>query len=307
MATYNGVRLYENQSNVYTLAEIDTTKTIGAQEEQTTIHTFTDFATIVSPTWNLTTILMTKYTSNPLNLSASNISTGNNEIVGYRIMREQQGKLFKVADITTSDKVIYDYCCPNDTLVKYYFFPKEEISDGVYKFLSPIVSEEMKSEWASWSVIGTSIRDDNEYIVDEENIWTFYVNIDSGTMAQQNKRIQHDTYDRFPKLSVGKQRYLKSDLKCWLGNIVNNTTTDNMEKYVDDVALMEKWEEFANNGKLKLLKDIKGRTIPIDIVETKFDYIDEIPSQPVELSFSYEQITLNENITIYNKSNSNSL
>ena len=112
MVVYNGVKLYGGQTNIYTLAEKDVTKTVLDQEEQTVTNPFVDL--VITPTWNLTTILMTKYTADPLNLSASNISTGNSNIVGYRIMREQQGKLQKVTDITTNEKIVYDFSCPNN-------------------------------------------------------------------------------------------------------------------------------------------------------------------------------------------------
>ena len=121
-------------------------------------------------------------------------------------------------------------------------------------------------------------------------------NIPEEILSQNMSVTTWDTLGRYPKFSLGQRNYDSASFNGLLGlmkeykqyNTYQDILTDNYKQvyqYTERINLddpysreMEKliaWKEFCNNGKLKLLKDVKGNAWVC--------YINGIPTRSINL------------------------
>lgn len=285
---YDSIKITGSQTNAYVIAEKTTDMT-------TPDGIFSEEDKIKKPEWNLNTIMLASYPNKDNLYSASNFDI-NSLITGYKVFREENGVLYYVAETDSINKTLYDFNTKANTRLSFYVYPKTMGENGEPILTSPIKSNYITPTWNGWSVIGLKKQSKNEYTVDTNNIWNFQLNIDSGTIGENVNRQLHETYSRFPKVMYGKRRYKEGSLKCLLGNISQSDC-----EYHDSHALMDKWDDFVNNGEIKLLKTTKGQVYPVDIYNSKFDIMDGFLGEAIELSFDYVQLEDANNIRAYLK------
>lgn len=147
---------------------------------------------IYSPVWDSSTYALATFKDD---VSASSF-TQNNTIVGYSIQRYNSNTdtLSDAAVIDDTVLRIQDYNIRNMSNYQYYITPIFLV-DNVRTFGSPIISSGIDTKWGKWSVIGlipTSIE--NEYMVDNDNIWTFGCNVKGGDITPELKKEVTNSY-----------------------------------------------------------------------------------------------------------------
>lgn len=247
---------------------------------------------ICTQTRDSKTITLATFVSN---LSASESSTAQT-VYGYKIQRlnTKEDILYKVADLDGDILRIQDYNIPNKNSFKYYITPIFVVND-IQTLGSPIVTDTITTDWIAWSVVGmnpTTTKD--VYTVDEDQIWSFDLNVESDPVAPKYDKTYQEGFGRFAKAGYGDRNYIESGVKHLLGAV-----SQNGEYINDNIQMLEKWEQFCNNGQLKLLKNRKGRVLPIDIKDTSSQDMDDVEDQVTTISFSYLQLADNKEISVY--------
>ena len=292
---YDSIRLNGSQTNAYIVSTKEASNL--EQEDPNSIHEFSDISdetgNLYKPGWELNTIMLASYKNKDSLLSASNYEV-QNLITGYKVFREENGVLYYIADTDSNTKNIQDFNTKANTKLLFYLYPKTKDSNGNLILSAPIISEPITPKWDGWNVIGLNKIGKNEYKPDMNNIWNFQLNVESGSIGDNVNRQLHETYSRFPRVMYGRRRYKEGSLKCLLGYISKNDCD-----YIDSVDMMDKWDEFINNGEIKLLKTPKGQIFPVDIYNSKFDTMDEFLMEPTTLSFDYVQLEDYKNIRVY--------
>lgn len=247
---------------------------------------------IYSPVWDGSTYALAIFKDD---VSASSF-TQNNTIVGYSIQRYNINADTLLDVVTTDDTVlrIQDYNVRNMSKYQYYIIPIFLV-DNVKVFGSPIISSEIDSKWENWSVIGlTPTNIENEYTVDNNNIWTFGCNVRGGDITHELKKEVTDGNGTFPKIVNGKTSYIKGSVECLIG------TVSNLYHYVDDdIYKINKWVEFCRSSQLKLLKDTKGNVVPCDIIDTSMNIGSSFYEKPTKITFNFVQLDDSDNLTVY--------
>lgn len=286
---YDSIKITGSHMNAYVMAEKKNVDLIQDSADSSAHDLDED---IKNPLWNIKTYMLAKYEDEETLLSGSNY-TSISQITGYKIFREENGVLYYVQDVDSTQKSIQDFNTKGNTKQSFYIYPKI-LDDGKSVLSSPIISEPISPVWDCWSVIGLNKVRKNVYTVDVNNIWNFEVNIKSDSIKDNVRRQVHNTYSRFPKVMYGKQRYKEGSLSCLLGSISHTDC-----EYNDSVELMDKWDEFVNNREIKLLKAPKGIVYPVDIYDSVFNIQDGYHNEAIELSFSYVQLDDSNNISVY--------
>lgn len=178
-----------------------------------------------------------------------------------------------------------------------------------------------KTSWGSWAICDIEeSNDDDSIYVKTGSTWTLMYNIPEEILSQNMSVTTWDTLGRYPKFSLGQRNYDSASFNGLLGlmkeykqyNTYQDILTDNYKQvyqYTERINLddpysreMEKliaWKEFCNNGKLKLLKDVKGNAWVC--------YINGIPTRSINLqsnlqlttiTFDWQEALDRENISI---------
>ena len=249
---------------------------------------------IYIPEWDGDTIMLATF-SNTLN--ASNIS---GTIYGYLIHRQKSNETvrYKIAEVDSTITNIKDFNIGNRATYQYFITPIY-MNDGVKSLGEPILTDSIQTDFNSWSVIGlTPTTDENIFIVDVDNIWSFYIDIDGGTFSVKEDKTITTGLGKFPKTYVGETNYLTGSLNCLIGNV-----SCEGKYYDDDIEKLEKWRSFCNNGKLKLLKDRKGHIIPCEITDVSYENDDNFDELQSSISFNFTQLEDSKNISVYSIEN----
>ena len=249
---------------------------------------------IYIPEWDGDTIMLATF-SNTLN--ASNIS---GTIYGYLIHRQKSNETvrYKIAEVNSTITNIKDFNIGNRATYQYFITPIY-MNDGVKSLGEPILTDSIQTDFNSWSVIGLApTTDENVFVVDVDNIWSFYIDIDGGTFSVNEDKTITTGLGKFPKTYVGETNYITGSLSCLIGNV-----SCEGKYYDDDIEKLEKWRNFCNNGKLKLLKDRKGHIIPCEITDVSYENDDKFDELQSSISFNFTQLEDSKNISAYSIEN----
>lgn len=204
----------------------------------------------------------------------------------YAIYRERNndGHLELLYKIKEGYLGFYDYGIKNNSKYKYYIF-KENQTDNTSSYANE--SDMVCSCWGNYvlyDLIGKTIENNVPiYMIDENNIWQFDLQMQNSGMAQTLNKTTYNTFGKYARTNRSNNNYASGSLSCLFGE-ANNFV------YYEDADKLEKWAEFINNGNMKLLKDIKGNAWIIDIIESNVKPDDNFLEIPSTLTFSWVQL-----------------
>ena len=76
--------------------------------------------------------------------------------------------------------------------------------------------------------------------------------------------------------------------------------TDNEQfTYKDSILLQNKLQAFANNGKIKMLRDEIGNVMPVDITLKSFEYNPKAIPSTIAVSFEWTQLADEKTFSVY--------
>lgn len=288
---YNKVTLYggnQNGGNLYDYLWIKSG--ISSQEELDIIN---DYYYI--PEWVDGTILLSPFTTG---INGGNVTSLSGNITSYSIYRKRPNDttLTFVANVPADQSTINDYNIRNEESYQYIIFPQTDTEVG-----QQFETTFLQANWNMWSLIGLEESStENLYYADTTNIWLFRSNIQSSEMTQNLQTYTYENFTRFPKISVGDMNYITTSFSALIGSVqyINGTI-----KYVDTVEMRRNFNSFIANGKMKLLKDIKGSNFVGQTTGNNFSVDDKTYEQILRVSFDFTQLADSETVSVINDYN----
>lgn len=248
----------------------------------------------------------------------NNLNGVSTDALGYTftVYREddKDNKLKYITKVTDGNLSLIDYNVANKHNYTYYVFKEDSNKSSAAN-----ISNTLETCWWNWSVTGLNkadeinarewwekenwddIKDHSDlfyegnanklYYTNKDEVWNFKLNITSGDMTANISKTEYQTLGRFPKISGGKMNYYTGSLTCIIGDIENNI-------YVEKAQKMDDWSAFCNDGRPKLLKDIKGNKFLIDIISTSISTDNVTREQAGTMTFNWTQIGDASDVTI---------
>lgn len=122
------------------------------------------------------------------------------------------------------------------------------------------------------------------YTVDENNIWQFDLEMESGQITQNMNKTLYNNFGTFPKTNKSNNNYKSSSFSCLFGEVSPS------REYYEPSDKLDEWAKFINNGRNKLLKDVKGNAWIIDILDSNVKPNVQLEVIPNTLSFEWVQV-----------------
>ena len=194
----------------------------------------------------------------------------------------------------------------------------KSIYDNGWRPFSSRLSKPVRSTLQYWSIvnlvptqensqIGTDI---NTYVADTDNVWMFKYQLENGSLTQNISKNELSTLGQYPKIGIGKKNFLSGSVSCYLGSeiiplskvgyIERTPASRNVPMSTNEKAFMvEKWREFVATGTPKLLRDTKGQSWIVQIMDGTTTTNETISVKPDTISFSWRQIADTNDVIIY--------
>lgn len=176
------------------------------------------------------------------------------------------------------------------------------------------------SNWDYWTImelvpefsenLDRTIPVNGIYKVNNDNIWLFKYDLDTGTQTQNIVRDEFQTLSKYSQFSLGNSNSFSGEVAAYLGSeIVPLSKTRYIERLGksrvvplstnEKAHMLKKWHDFVYSKNPKLLKDIKGQSWIVHITSGSNSVQNWITSQPDKISFQWKQIGENKNLIIY--------
>lgn len=157
------------------------------------------------------------------------------------------------------------------------------------------------------SQVGTDI---NTYMADTDNVWMFKYQVENGSLTQNISKNELSTLGQYPKIGIGRRNFLSGSVSCYLGSeiiplsrigyIERTPASRNVPLSTNEKAFMvEKWRELVATGTPKLLRDTKGQSWIVQIMDGITTTNETISIKPDTISFSWRQIADTSDAIIY--------
>lgn len=180
------------------------------------------------------------------------------------------------------------------------------------------LSRPIKLNMQYWSIVnlipyGENTQPDSNidtYLADPENIWLFKYQAETGSLAQNISKNEYSTLGRYSKIGVGRKDYLSGSISCYLGSEIiplskngyTERTPASREQPIstnEKAYMIARWREFVATGTPKLLRDTKGQSWIVQIMDGSTTTNENIAIKPDTISFSWKQIADTEDAAIY--------
>lgn len=242
--------------------------------------------------------------------------------------------IFRPVDTYVTRFHIRDYNVANNRYYKYIIYPSNE-----NKPLTA-VSATVLTGWSGWSITELHPVDSSmkRFSVTSDDVWLFNANVETGEQVQNIAISQQQTLGTFARYSQAPQNYISSSVSCLLGDVlpasyvrkktaynVKNEKTGLYETRADfrlqqvggyketagtkiaissndKVDMLMAWRKILASGNPKLLKDRKGQSFLVMLMENSNKPMDNVASQADTISFSWVQIGTLDDVQIVDTS-----
>ena len=158
-----------------------------------------------------------------------------------------------------------------------------------------------------YSQIDTEIE---TYVSDTDNVWIFKYQVENGSLTQNISKNELNTLGKYPKIGVGRKNFLSGAVSCYLGSeIIPLSKIGYIERMPasrkvpfstnEKAYMVEKWREFVASGTPKLLRDVKGQSWIVQIMDGSTTTNEAISIRPDTINFSWRQIADTNDVIIY--------
>lgn len=181
-------------------------------------------------------------------------------------------------------------------------------------------------KWGEWSISELVPENNNLniplikkiYRVNYDNVWLFKYSLETGSQNHNFVKNEIQTLGQYSRIGYGKNNYISGTVNCLLGSEIipgwRDTYIERAPKSIekplstnDKIYMLQKWRELASSKNPKLLKDIKGQSWIVQIMENSNTPYNTYKNQPDIISFSWKQIEDVENVVIYGDDDNDSL
>lgn len=157
------------------------------------------------------------------------------------------------------------------------------------------------------SQIGTDI---STYVADTDNVWMFKYQLENGSLTQNVSKNELSTLGQYPKIGVGRKNFLSGSVSCYLGSeiiplskvgyVERTPASRNVPLSTNEKAFMvEKWRDLVATGTPKLLRDTKGQSWIVQIMDGTTTTNEAISIKPDTINFSWRQVADTNDVIIY--------
>lgn len=245
--------------------------------------------------WSQNTVFCANFNDENTLLSGSNFAGGFENIKKFKIYKKLSNQpqfhlVYNSEDVNC--RVVEDFIVGDNCRYEYYIYPVCE-KKGVPTISSPMKTEPITLDSGKVRVIGLIQDADNPdlYTIDENNVWCLDLNVVNEGFTNHMSKTFNDTLHAYQKEVQGNGNYRVFPLNGLLGKI-DCTTGEYVDTY-DDII---EWENFMNNGNLKVVVDLRGIITPGDFESNSFKY--EYGAKAVSISCNFRQLNDINHITI---------
>ena len=190
--------------------------------------------------------------------------------------------------------------------------------DNGWRPFSSRLSKPVRSTLQYWSIvnliptqedsqIGTDI---STYVADTDNVWMFKYQLENGSLTQNVSKNEFSTLGQYPKIGIGRKNFLSGSVSCYLGSeiiplskvgyIERAPASRNAPLSTNEKAFMvEKWRDLVATGTPKLLRDTKGQSWIVQIMDGTTTTNEAISIKPDTINFSWCQVADTNDVIIY--------
>lgn len=183
--------------------------------------------------------------------------------------------------------------------------------------------------------VSQSIAHYPTYAVSAKDVWKFKYNISAGAQTHNLNKTPYNTLSKYPHFSFGATDYMSGSVTCLLGReIIPFDVSPAKAKYEfnpqtgwgwtsatprggytevlpnnqagfrdlssnEKINMLEAWKRFCYSGNPKLLKDEKGNSYIVQILNTSSETQTNIYGRPEQISFEWQQIGNARNLIAY--------
>lgn len=191
-------------------------------------------------------------------------------------------------------------------------------SNQGWRPFSSRLSKPVRSVLQYWSIVNlVPVREysqiDTEietYVADTDNVWMFKYQVENGSLTQNISKNELNTLGQYPKIGIGRKNFLSGAVSCYLGSeiiplskigYIERMPASRKEPFSSNekAYMVEKWRELVASGTPKLLRDTKGQSWIVQIMDGSTTTNEVISIRPDTINFSWRQIADTNDVIIY--------
>lgn len=230
--------------------------------------------------------------------------------------------------INAGHNTVIDYNISSGKTYQYIMYPNSITAQEQFANTTDVKTNSgyVDVKWDEWSISELVPENNNLniplikkiYRVDYDNVWLFKYSLETGAQNHNFVKNEIQTLGQYSRIGHGKNNYISGTVNCLLGSEIIpgwrdtyiERTSKSIEKPLstnDKIYMLQKWRELASSKNPKLLKDIKGQSWIVQIMENSNTPHNTYKNQPDIISFSWKQIEDVENVVIYGDDYNNAL
>ena len=205
------------------------------------------------PTWNEHTTFMAKFENT---LRTGNLQPDGTPPTSWSIYRQKNDSdaMEYVTTVGGDTAVCFDYMPCNNTTYVYHSFAQTESDMSDDKTSKPITPR-----WDGWTLITLDETEEKDRYIPHE-IFTFSLNLELADMSNNTSFNILETFTRYPVIQRSSSNHMSGQLKGLIGAVDCATG-----RYYDTVEQAAAIRELTTDTRRKLLKDLKGHVIEVEL------------------------------------------
>ena len=174
-------------------------------------------------------------------------------LTGWAVYRREEGaaSLVHVADVGYAERSVIDCAAASQGTYTYYVFGVGERSFVTTALPSQPVTVCL---W-DWTILSCAEDGDNVYRVEE--LFRFSLNVESGTVSNNNRPTLLENFTRYPTVQMVPQLYQSGELSGYIGEVGANA------EYSDTLAKRDALFALALTQNTLFLKNRKGEVLRV--------------------------------------------
>ena len=139
---------------------------------------------------------------------------------------------------------------------------------------------------------------DYEANIDEYSIWHLKYNTDAKNIEVVTDKAIYETSMKIPVVNKTARNYKTGTIKAFIGSFIKE---NDRLTYRDSIKLQNKFQEFCDNGRVKMLRDEIGNVLPVDITLQSFEYNPHTIPTNITVIFKWSQVGEEKNLSVWSK------
>ena len=234
-------------------------------------------------------------------------------IRSFIVLREDvddENSLCKLGEVDVDTEYFYDYSFNRESTYQYYIVPvffdyingNDNLIYGPPHKLNNQINYNLKEVTLIDTVIDTTPNEEtqssNIYEANnqEYSMWHFKYNTDAKSINVVTDKTVYETSMKIPVVNKTKRNYKTGTIKAFLGGFVKE---NNKLTYRDSIKLQNKFQEFCDNGRVKMLRDEIGNVLPVDVTLTSFEYNPHTIPTNITVTFEWTQVGEENNLSVW--------